>query len=193
MFVWSEKFETQIEIVDTQHKKLVELLNKLCMATEARTLDEDLLNDILSQLVKYAEQHFADEEQLMEECKVSEKHTILHQMEHRSFIYDIQRMRSYFSLDIEIVEVGERLVQFIVAWLTYHILGLDKIMAAQIKDIKQGMNPEKAYELHRKGDYDITTIRLLFDAVLKMWKQCNDHGRRVEQKLGQCLKEKNEL
>jgi hemerythrin len=190
MFEWSEKFETQIEIVDTQHKKLVSLLDKLCQALNTRTLTEELLNDVLQQLVQYAAQHFADEEQLMLETKVSEKHTILHKMEHHSFIYDIDRMRNYFSPDIDIFEIAEKLVQFIAAWLTYHILGIDKIMADQIKDIKLGMNPDTAYNLHRKGEYDIATTRLLFDAVLKMWKQSNDHSLRVEQQLAQCLSEK---
>jgi hemerythrin len=190
MFEWSEKFETHIEIVDTQHKKLVALLDRLCVAINTRHLTEELLNDVLAQLVEYAAQHFADEEQLMQESKVSEKHTLLHKMEHHSFIYDIERMRSYFSPDIDIFEIAEKLVQFIAAWLTYHILGIDKVMALQIKDIKLGITPDKAYELHKKGEYDIATTRLLFDAVLKMWKQCNDHSQRVEKQLAQCLSEK---
>lgn len=193
MFEWSEKFETQIEIVDIQHKKLVSLLNKLCNQLDTKALTEESLNEVLTQLVEYAAQHFADEEQLMLENKVSEKHTILHKMEHNSFIYDIERMRNYFSSDTDIVEGGERLLQFIIAWLTYHILGMDKMMSAQIKEIKQGINPDKAYESHKKGEFDLATTRLLFNAVLKMWKQCNEHCHQLEQQLSQCLTEKNSV
>jgi hemerythrin len=183
MFEWSEKFETHIEIVDTQHKKLVALINQLCQGIETHSLSEDVINTIFMELVEYAEKHFSDEEQLMLEIQVSEKHTSLHKMEHHSFIYDIERMRNYFSPDTDIIESGERLLQFIIAWLTYHILGMDQMMAAQIHDIKQGISPDKSYELHKKGECDITTTRLLFNAVLKMWKQCNEHCHQLEREL----------
>ncbi len=191
MFNWSEKFETHIEIIDTQHKKLVAILDKLCVAINRRNLDEESLNNVLIELANYAKQHFADEEQLMHEYHVSEKHISLHCMEHRSFAYDVEKVRKYISPNTDIFEIGEKLVQFITSWLTYHILGLDKLMVAQIHDIKLGFDPEKAYHLHTKATYDIDTTRLLLDSVLKMWKQSTDHTEFLEDQLHQCLIEKN--
>jgi hemerythrin len=192
MFPWSEKFETHIEIVDTQHKKLVSILNELCIAINERELDQTSLDEVLKELLDYAAYHFAEEEQLMEDNKVSEKHTILHKMEHNSFIYDIERMRNYFLPDtMSILEIGERLMKFVTAWLTYHILGIDKVLAAQIEDITRGLSPEKAYQQHRKSEFDVATTRLLLDAVLQMWQESNEHSLRVEQQLAQCLSEKN--
>lgn len=192
MFHWSEKFETQVEPIDTQHKKLVSILNELCSAVSEHEVDETSLDTVLQELLDYAAYHFADEEQLMEANNVSEKHTILHKMEHNSFIYDIERMRNYFLPDsMSILEIGERLIKFVTAWLTYHILGIDKVLAAQIHDIRQGLSPEKAYQQHRKGEFDVATTRLLLDAVLQMWQESNEHSLRVEQQLAQCLSEKN--
>ncbi len=190
MFPWSEKFETHVELIDVQHKKLVAILNQLCESINERELNQTTFDGILTQLFDYTAYHFADEEQLMIDSGVSEKHTILHKMEHRSFIYDIERMRNYFSPDVSLTESGEKLVQFITAWLTYHILGIDKVLVAQIADIKQGVDAEKAYQQHKKAEFDIATTRLLLDAVLKMWKESNEHSQRVEQQLADCLREK---
>jgi hemerythrin-like metal-binding protein len=192
MFNWSEKFETHIEVIDTQHKNLVDILNKLCLAVNDHELSQNSLDEILKELVDYSIYHFTDEESLMAKHKVSEKHVMLHKMEHHSFTYDIERMCNYFSSETSAMEVGENLVQFITAWLTYHILGMDKLLAEQINDIKHGINPEVSYQQHKKAEFDAATTRLLLDAVLNMWKQCNEHSLRVEQRLEQCLSEKHQ-
>lgn len=192
MFPWSEKFETHIEIIDEQHKKLVAILDKLCVAVNSHELSQEELDAILKELVEYTIYHFTDEEKLMAEYKVSEKHVILHKMEHHSFTYDITRMCNYFSPDTSAMEIGEKLVQFITAWLTYHILGMDKLLADQIIDIKYNIDPEDSYQHHKKPEFDAATTRLLLDAVLKMWKESNEHSQRVEQQLAQVLSEKNQ-
>jgi hemerythrin len=191
MFPWSENFETHIEVIDEQHKKLVSILDKLCIAVSHHTLSQDSLDSILKELVDYSVYHFTDEEKLMVDHKVSEKHVILHKMEHHSFTYDVERMCNYFSSETSAIEIGEKLVQFITAWLTYHILGMDKLLAKQINDIKHGINPEGSYQQHKKAEFDAATTKLLLDAVLKMWQQCNEHSQRVEQQLAQCLSEQN--
>lgn len=194
MFNWSENFETHIELIDTQHKKLVSILNDLCVAVNDHEINSETLENILKQLLDYTDYHFADEEQLMTEAGISEKHALVHKMEHRSFIYDVKRMGNYFlSSDIEVVKNGEKLVEFITAWLTYHILGIDKVLVAQINDIKQGMDAEKAYQKNLKGEYNKATMHLLLDAVLKMWKHSNEHCQQLEQQLAQCLAEKSKF
>ena len=198
MFPWAENFETHIEIIDIQHKKLVSILNELCTVVNGHELTQNKFDDILKQLLDYAAYHFEDEEKLMLDYKVSEKHIIMQKMEHRSFIYDIERMRNYFSPEASITQSGEKLIAFITAWLTYHILGIDKGLAAQINDIKQGMDPEKAYQKNEKGSCNKATMRLLLDSVLKMWEHSNEYSEQLEQKvleleqqLAQCLSEKN--
>ena len=193
MFPWSEHFETQIDIIDEQHKQLVAILDKLCISLDNHSVDLDVLDEILKELLDYTIYHFTDEEKLMVDNKVSAKYVALHKMEHHSFTYDIERMRNYFSMDNSVQELAENLVQFITAWLTYHILGVDKVLVAQIKDIQQGVDPETAYQRHKKAEFDVVTTRLLLDSVLKMWKSANEHSQRVEQQLAQLLSEKNQV
>jgi hemerythrin-like metal-binding protein len=183
MLDWSEKFETQIKSIDVQHKNLVAILNELCTAVSERSLNQVILDSMLKRLSDYAINHFTDEELLMVSYQVSEKHVIIHKMEHNSFIYDIDRMCNYFAQEDNIIESGEKLVQFITAWLTYHMLGIDKVLVAQINDIKQGVNPEKAYQRHKNAKFDIITTRLLLEAVLKMWRESNRRNQWLEQQL----------
>ena len=150
LFPWSEHFETHIDVIDDQHKQLVAILDKLCIAVNNHNLNQDTLDLILKELVDYSVYHFTDEEKLMTESKVSEKHAILHKMEHHSFTYDVERMSNYFSSETSEMEVGENLVQFITAWLTYHILGMDKLLAEQIREIKSGIDPETSFQKHKK-------------------------------------------
>jgi hemerythrin len=191
MFPWSEKFETHIDIIDEQHKKLVAILDQLCITVNNHEVTQDSLDKILKELVDYTVYHFTDEEKLMLEYKVNDKHISLHKMEHHSFTYDLARMCNYFSPETSAMEIGEKLVQFITAWLTYHILGMDKLLVEQITDIKSGISPTDSYQKHKKVEFDAATTRLLLDAVLKMWKESNEHAQRVEQQLAQLLDEKN--
>jgi hemerythrin len=104
MFEWPEKIKTQIESIDTHHRMLIDTLDTLCIAINAQALDEDVLNEILIELAKYEIHHFADQVQLIKEVDASEKFAI---MEHSSFIYDIEKIRSYFSPDIDVLQEGK--------------------------------------------------------------------------------------
>ncbi len=183
MLVWSEKFETRIEVVDEQHKNLVALLDDLYESSKSGAFSVEHLNATLGQLLEYTNKHFKDEEQLMDDHQVDEKHVIIHKMEHQSFIYDLQRLSSYYLPNGDTTETVEKLVQVVTAWLTYHILGIDKAMAEQIKAIEKGMSPAKAYERYNKAEHDVVTTRLLLDAVLQMWKETNERCHALEQEL----------
>lgn len=55
------------------------------------------------------------------------------------------------------------------------------------------MDAEKAYQKNQKGECNKATMRLLLDAVLKMWKQSNEHSQQLEQQLAQCLSKKTAM
>lgn len=181
MLTWSKKFETKIELVDSQHKHLFELLGVLAHHFEQGNPDEDTVDEILKELTEYADKHFTEEEALMEKGHLDARHLSIHRMEHKSFIYDVQSMRSHSSEREEIVNISERLVGFIISWLTYHILGMDMAMAAQLRAIEQGATPTQAYEAHRIALHDVATTRLLLDAVLDLWRESTKRCRRLEE------------
>jgi hemerythrin len=62
---WEEKLSTGIELIDSQHKELVELTNKLyqsCLSGH----DDAVFKEAMSRMVNYVKFHFGAEQQLLE-------------------------------------------------------------------------------------------------------------------------------
>jgi len=74
-------------------------------------------------------------------------------------------------------------VRFVTSWLTFHILGIDQNMAAQIKAIEHGKTPEQAYEAQQKIKYDFATMHLMLDSVLDLWHMSLERCHKLEEKL----------
>lgn len=183
MLVWSERFETKIELVDTQHQRLCTLLNTLADRFTVGVPSEEVVAHALQELLDYANQHFTDEEALMKEHHIDSRHFTIHHMEHNSFIYDLSRLQLHLSVDENEVQTAERIVRFITSWLVYHILGVDKLMAAQLFAIEKGMTPEVAYQTNKTLSRDSVTTQLVLDAVLDLWHGTAEHCRILEEKL----------
>ena len=62
-----ERYSTDIDRFDEQHRHLFGLLNDLYVAIEAGH-SEDVVGDILEELERYTEYHFGDEEEFMQDC-----------------------------------------------------------------------------------------------------------------------------
>ncbi|MCX7068278.1 MAG: hemerythrin family protein [Methylococcales bacterium] len=183
MLVWSERFETKIELVDTQHQRLCALLNKLCACFDSGVPSEETVAEALQELLEYSQQHFTDEEEMMKNHNLDSHYIAIHHMEHNSFIYDLSRLQLHISADEDEVQTAEKLVRFITSWLVYHILGVDQLMAAQIRDIEEGMTPEQAYEANQTISRDVGTTQLILNAVLDLWRGTAEHCRVLEEKL----------
>lgn len=183
MLAWSERFATQIELVDTQHKKLFDLLNTLSNSFQKDGPSEVLVDDALHQLVIYADKHFTEEEELMRDHHLDVRHVNLHRMEHHSFMYDVERLWTHLSTEEELMEVTEKLVSFITSWLTYHILGMDQIMAAQVFAIGEGMTPEQAHDARHTIQYDAVVTRMMLNSVLDLWHNSMARCHKLEDKV----------
>lgn len=183
MLTWSDSFNTKIEIVDQQHQKLLELLRHLSESFGHGGPDEALIDHSLKELLDYANEHFIEEELLMAHCKLDTRHINLHRMEHKSFIYDITSMYEHLFTEEDLTEMSERLVRFVTSWLTFHILGIDQIMARQIFAIQRGATPEQAFEDKCHSKYDYNTIHLILDSVLDLWHMSLERCHKLEAKL----------
>lgn len=179
MLAWTYRFATNIELVDTQHKRLFDLLNILADNFQKKEPSEALIEDALQQLVSYAEKHFTEEEGLMDEYRLDTRHVKIHRMEHHSFMYEIERIRTHLSAE----EGLEKLISFITSWLTYHILGIDQVMAAQVFAIQKGMNPEQAYDSHHVIPYDSVVTHMMLNSVLELWHNSMARCYKLEDKV----------
>ena len=77
---WCNEYNVNVEEIDIQHRKILELVNNLHSSVEA-CIDKNDLKDLLVELVEFTRMHFSTEEQLMEKYDHSEREE--HVREHR--------------------------------------------------------------------------------------------------------------
>jgi hemerythrin-like metal-binding protein len=125
---WNNAFSIGIDVIDDQHKKFFELLDKSYLLIFQGNSQSEL-SHLLDELIEYSKYHFAAEEELMR------KHNYVnldqHILKHRSFTnkvlsykIDIIREHKYMSVDI---------FDFIRNWLMDHILETDIEMGENIR------------------------------------------------------------
>ncbi|WP_199478974.1 GGDEF domain-containing protein [Vibrio harveyi] len=178
-------FETGIEEVDEQHQYLVGFINKYgeLLAQNSITLTD--IQVALFELSRYAEFHFKEEENLMREVEIHPEHLEKHIQVHRAFMSDIISMQSFISDANK--RAAEQLLDFLIHWLAYHILGIDQNMSKQVAAIQSGMSPRAAYDEQEK-QANASTAPLL-DALNALFSQVSERNRELL-KLNLVLEEK---
>lgn len=90
LFAWKDAFFTDIQSIDQQHQRLVELINDLAAsAIDAEQGSFSKIGPAYNQLLDYARIHFADEEQVMVAGGIAESHISAHKEQHQSFIDEV--------------------------------------------------------------------------------------------------------
>ncbi len=146
-FVWTPVFETGLEEVDEQHRRLVQIINELGEALSSqRPVAASELETLHEALREYALLHFTDEEELMDKERVSAAHRERHRGEHEFFVAELDRLsrKTPDENDEQRREQVEDALRFLSSWLAYHILGVDRFMARQVARIRQGASAEDA-------------------------------------------------
>jgi len=143
-FQWDKTFETGLRDVDEQHLTLVNLMNRFSALLEGGSAaDVKVLERICEELSEYARYHFSEEQMFMDELGVDRRHSARHAREHADFIHDLARMRTEVVAGMP--DAARHLLEFLVHWLTVHILGSDQCMARQIAAMSAGRSPAAAF------------------------------------------------
>ena len=66
LLIWQDDLNTGIEVIDHQHRRIVEMINHLHVAQTS--LQRLVVSDVIDELIDYTLSHFAFEEELMEEA-----------------------------------------------------------------------------------------------------------------------------
>lgn len=185
-FQWDEHFITGLDDVDHQHHNLVDMINRLGHLLAANELVFEDVENLLVQLLEYAELHFWEEELLMHEMQVDLRHVSLQKKQHKEFINEIKRLRKELSQDKP--EKAQYLLDFLTHWLACHILGADKNMARQVAAIESGLTPEQAYNAEEHEIDSATTpllnaLHALFEQVSIRNKELTELNESLEQKV----------
>jgi hemerythrin-like metal-binding protein len=117
---WSPKYNVGVETIDEQHKRLVFMLNRLIEAKEATT-DSELVSDVITQMTKYAEDHFKFEEDLL--AKFGFPLLDQHRQSHDNYRKKVVDLCTAVLLNVPIVP--QVMLNYLVQWWEKHILHED--------------------------------------------------------------------
>ncbi len=126
---WGSQFETGIEEIDGQHKRLVKLLNDLHDGM-IKGKTKAALRETLEGLIDYTKDHFATEESLLEQYRYPGLERQREQ--HAQLLQDVGEMRREFEDGAS--NVADKLLEFLKNWLVRHILHSDKLYGPFLQD-----------------------------------------------------------
>jgi len=128
-------------VIDGQHRRLLQLINRFGRRISSK--DPALIDKTLAALADYAVYHFASEEEIMLREQVAAAHVEVHHATHQRFVAQInewqQRRARQETLNLQ------QLLDFLVNWLIFHILGDDQALGRQVAAIHSGATPEAAF------------------------------------------------
>ncbi len=141
VFVWGTKYETGIEVVDAQHRGLVDLINRLG-AVHRESAPAQMREQVLDELAAYARDHFATEQRLMHDAGLDQDYVRDHLGAHANFVKQLGLMRACLHNSPKTLLPG--LQRYLITWLAEHILGEDQSMAWQVRAVGGGMSATAA-------------------------------------------------
>ncbi|MDD2928983.1 MAG: bacteriohemerythrin [Sideroxydans sp.] len=115
---WSNDLDTGIEVIDKQHRRIVDLINELNSANESG--DTAVINHVLGELVDYTLSHFSFEEELQE--KANYPFSKAHKRVHEIFT---KRVGEFQQRAAGGENVAPELLSMLKIWLVNHIKGDD--------------------------------------------------------------------
>lgn len=129
---WKEAYETQIDEIDDQHKKLITMSNRLLQMVVSQPNLDSLsdLTRLVEDLKDYAVYHFNYEEALLHRRQFSglEQHLAAHmQFIERIHGFEI-KMNHRFDKDLFM-----EMLEFLTSWIANHIMVEDKKYARELQ------------------------------------------------------------
>lgn len=129
--VWENKLNTGIEVIDAQHRRIVDYINDLEIAKIKA--DKHLVTEVIEQLIDYTQSHFGFEEAMLEEAGY--KFLKPHQKVHELFI---KRVTEFTMRAAKGEEIADELHSMLTKWLLNHIANEDRDYAQAVQQMVNG-------------------------------------------------------
>jgi hemerythrin len=123
---WTDDLNTGIEVIDNQHKRIVEYINLLGIAIKQS--ERLLVGRVLDELVDYTVSHFAFEESLQEEAgyELAEPHKGVHDQ-------FVKRAARYQERHKAGDDIAGELHGMLSTWLIHHIKRDDMAYVTEVR------------------------------------------------------------
>jgi len=130
MFAFTSKYMTGVEMIDEEHKKLFDIMRRsfelLNQHQNSENVDSfDMVLDIIDELVDYTQTHFADEEEYM--ASINYEGLEAQKRAHQIFVEKLSDI-DLEGTNIPPYEYLEDVIDFVLYWLTNHILKMDTLI-----------------------------------------------------------------
>lgn len=128
--IWDNTLSVQIQEIDEDHRRLVDLFNLLnhAVGDDER---KDYIEAILEELISCTIWHFRHEERLM--LKYDYPGYSEHKKEHEELIDSIKALQQQRKQEGKLIANND--VEFLEHWLTGHILGTDMDLGAYLSEV----------------------------------------------------------
>lgn len=117
---WNESYSVGNTEMDNQHKKLIDIINKLFDSFREGNA-ESISSEILDEMIEYANFHLNSEEKLLYKYDYPEKEE--HEKKHDEFRKKITELKKMISGNSE--NTHYELLDYLKKWWTNHILVVD--------------------------------------------------------------------
>jgi len=134
---WSEKYATDISVIDRDHKNLFLIVNVLHDSVESGSARTRLVS-LLAALHEYVRKHFATEELLMRQANYPGLKDPMEK--HRALMQKVHGFVEQYEEDPDSIDLDE-LLEFVKEWLTQHVLRTDMEYVDCVKEA--GINGSK--------------------------------------------------
>ncbi len=118
---WSEKYSVNNFLLDSQHKKLIAIINELHTAMKVARGNE-IMQTIFDELIWYTKEHFRTEEQVM--LKFNYPEFGEHKAEHEKLTEHVLQLQKNYKEGKSLITMET--MNFLKSWLINHIEGTDK-------------------------------------------------------------------
>jgi hemerythrin len=123
---WNDRLSVGVEMIDTDHKRLVAMVNELHDAVRANK-GKETLGKVLDGLIDYTATHFGREEVEMKKFKYPAAQA--HLAEHAALVKKVLEVQAKYRSGNGAVLTME-VMAFLRDWLLKHIQGTDKALGA---------------------------------------------------------------
>ncbi len=126
-FVWDDSYDIGIDVIDEQHRKIVDYINQLHDAIKSDNKNE--IDTVFDGLFDYCVSHFSFEESLMAEYGY--EHVEGHRRVHKLFTDGIKKHKKEW---VNGKDISRRLLNDLRIWLVAHIQKEDQYYAEVIRN-----------------------------------------------------------
>lgn len=123
---WASDLNTGIDVIDNQHRKIVDYINQMEYAI--RQQDSRSVGVVLEALADYCRSHFAFEEHLQEEAGY--KLAAPHKSSHDIFVKRVAKYQERYNAG---EDVARQLHDMLGTWLVHHIMRDDMAYVPAVK------------------------------------------------------------